>query len=115
GAQPADPRRRPVALQRLADQGVERLAVRHALRIPRVTGVGRPLRVAGDLGEARELRVVADRERHHAVGRGIGRVGNDAGVAVAETARVLAGDQVIRGDVDQHRDTRIVEAYLDVL
>ena len=92
---------------------VARFSTRRAVGLE--TRIVRPFRMAEHLGGARELAVVADRERHHAVLRLIGGVGHDARMAVAEPAAALAGHQYVGGDVHQHGERRLVERDLDLL
>ena len=68
------------------------VAVDHAVAVRGEARILGPLGMAEHVGEAGELRIVADADRDHGVGGAIGRVGHDARMAVAEAAAVLAGD-----------------------
>ena len=101
--------------ERGIDQAVDEIAVLDARAIAAKALVLRPFGVAQNLGGARKLPLVSDCERHHGVGGPIGGVGHDAGVPVAETAALAAGDKIVRGDINQHRERSLVQRKLHLL
>src|SRR6266478_5394847 len=98
-----DPRPTIGGLDRARDEVVDQVAVLDPRPIGRKARILRPIRMAEDRSATRELGVVADRERNHAVRGLVGRIGHDTWVAVAEPASALARRQIARGDIDQHR------------
>ena len=99
----------------LGQQGVEGLAVAHAV------GVGGEARVGGEFGrlgegaEALELPVVADRQDEVAVGAGHDLVGHDVRVLVALALGDLARGQVVEPLVDQPGDLGVEQRQVDLL
>src|SRR6476660_4326744 len=104
-----------VVRKRLVDEAVDHVAVLDAGAVAGEAWVLRPFGMAKHLGDAPELALVADPDGDHRVGGLIGRVGDDAGMAVAEAAGVAARGQVVRGDIDEHRERGLVQRELDLL
>src|SRR5688572_27918540 len=104
-----------IAFERRSDGRFDELAIGQLSDVLEETCGLRPVRMAEYHGALRELRVVADRQRNHAVRGRIRRVWHDAGMAVAEAPPLLARRQVIRGDVDEHCERRFVKRDFDFL
>ena len=109
----------PVALRALRDDlgkearqlgpVLDALAVGHEARI-----VGERA-AARDLAELAEQVVVAAREDHVAVGGLEDLVGHDVGVLVAQAPGRLAGGEIVRALVGEHRDQRIEQREIEML
>ena len=91
------------------------VAVAHAAGVAHEAFVAGQLGPAGHFAEANELRVIADRQDHVAIGGFKHLVGHDVLVRVAGTLRRHAGDEVVGTQVRQHRHLRIEQGHVDVL
>ena len=89
-----------------------RLATRAAFDAKRV--IADPFGMTANLGQPRELPLVADRDDDRLIG-GVERlIGHDIGVGIALPRRVLARNQRIRSLVGEHRQLRVEQRHVDM-
>ncbi|EWS56489.1 hypothetical protein X551_00649 [Methylibium sp. T29] len=87
----------------------------HPVGVGREARIGGQLGPPGDLAEAGELRIVADRQDHVAIGDLEHLIGHDVLVRVAGASWHLTAHEVVGAQVGQHRHLRVEQRHIDVL
>src|SRR6266480_605655 len=113
--EPFDPVLARPPLHDFADKRDQLAAVPDARRHGGVAGISGELRPAGELAEACELAVVADRKYHVAVGGGERFVGHDVCVRVSVASRDFSGGEVVQDLVRAKGDDGVEQGEVDVL